>query len=124
MSAKAGRDMTISIGGAVIAGCRTKSVSISRTPIDVTDDDDNGVRKLLAEAGQVDIDISVDGITKSNVLRNAAKAPDSALSAVIVTFGGAGTMTGNCFITSYEESGSYQDAVTFSASLSFAGAVT
>ena len=122
--ANIGRKMTVSIGGSVIAGCRTKSVSISKTPIDVTDDDDDGVRKLLAEAGQVDVSISVDGITKSTVLRDAAKAPEGALSAVVVTFGDAGTFTGNCFVSSYEESGSYNDAVTFSATLEFAGAIT
>jgi len=44
-----GRDLLLSSAQSDIAGVRTKSISINRTPIDVTNDDDAGVRKLLTE---------------------------------------------------------------------------
>jgi predicted secreted protein len=123
MAAVAGREFTIAVGATTVAGCRTKSLSINKTPIDVTNDDDSGFRTLLAEAGQLDIDLSMDGIAKSDALRLLAIDPDAAFSSMTVTFGDGDTLTGSAFISSYEESGTYNDAVTFSASMLFSGTV-
>jgi len=118
-----GRDLTISSAGVTIAGVRTKGISVNRTPIDVTNEDDDGVRKLLVEAGEVTVDISMDGVTKNSTLRSAALDPTNALEALTITFPDASTITGSFFITSYEETGTYNDAITFSASLQSAGAL-
>lgn len=124
MAATAGREFTIAVGATTVAGCRTKSISINKTPIDVTNDDDAGFRTLLAEAGQMDIDMSLDGIAKSDALRLLAIDPDAAFSSMTVTFGDGDTLVGSAFISSYEESGTYNDAVTFSASMLFSGTLT
>lgn len=71
MSAGAGMDIRIWRRGNVIAGVTTKSFSINNEPIDVTTDDDRGVRATLADytgdgilAANRTLDLSVSGIAK------------------------------------------------------------
>ena len=119
-----GRELVIKKATVPLAGIRTKSISINRTPIDVTNDDDDGVRKLLLDAGEVTVDLSFDGVTKNSTLRSASLDPTSVLEALVIEFPAGASITGNFFVTSYEETGTYNDAVTFSASLQSAGALT
>lgn len=130
---KVGRELLIKKGAAVIAGVRTKSFSFAGEPIDITTDDDTGFRTLMAESGQEAIDISVEGLTKDTVLRAAALTGSAGLMLTDVTieFPKTGTqaisgdtISGNFFLASLEESGTYNDAMTFSASLQSSGAWT
>lgn len=131
-AAKVGREFLIKKNNVVIAGVRTKSFSFAGEPIDVTTDDDTGFRTLLAESGQEALDISVEGLTKDVVLRGAALGSGSLmLTDVTLEFPKTGTqavsgdtISGNFFLTSLEESGTYNDAMTFSASLQSSGAWT
>lgn len=122
--ASVGRNFKVSWGGVTIAGCQSKSMTINRNAIDITNDDDAGVRALLAAPGQIDIDVSVDGVVKGTVLRSAALNPATPLTAVVLTFPSAPNITGTCFLSNYSESGSHNDAIKFSATLMFSGAVT
>jgi TP901-1 family phage major tail protein len=131
-AAKIGRELLIKKAGTVLAGVRTKSFSFAGEPVDVTTDDDTGFRTLLAESGQEAIDISVEGLTKDLVLRQAALGSGSLmLTDVTLEFPKTGTqavsgdtISGNFFLSSLEESGTYNDAMTFSASLQSSGAWT
>lgn len=122
MAANVGRNLKLKTGSTVIAGVRTKGVSINGEPIDVTTDDDAGYRTLLAEAGQMALDISVDGITKDNELR-AAMASDTTLTltGASLEYPNGDTITGTFLLVSLEETGAYNDAVTFTASLQSSG---
>lgn len=131
-AAKIGREFLIKKNGVTLAGVRTKSFSFAGEPIDVTTDDDTGFRTLLAESGQEAIDISVEGLTKDVVIRGAALGSGSLmLTDITLVFPKTGTqatsgdeISGNFFLTSLEESGTYNDAMTFSASLQSSGAWT
>lgn len=116
--AEIGRDFLIRKNSVTIAAVRTKSLSWGGEPIDITTDDDAGIRNLLDDLGQQQIDISVEGLTGSQVLRDIALTPATAkkLTDISLAFPNGDTITGDFVLTSYEESGTYNDAVTFSAS--------
>lgn len=128
MSGYAGRNLTLKdAAGVVIAGIRTKGVSINNEPIDVTTDDDGGVRRLLEtvaggtlEVANKMIDISFDGITKVGmlaVLRQKAADGTALVEVYTITYPDGATLVGKFAFISFEETGAYQDAVTFTGEL-------
>lgn len=125
MPANIGRNLKIRRGATVIAGIRTKGVSMAGDPVDITSDDDSGFRTLLAEEGQRSIDLSIEGVTKDNGLRSAMlSGSDLLLTDVDIEWPNGDTLTGNFFLSSLEENGTYNDAVTFSGSLQSSGTYT
>lgn len=125
MAANVGRNLLLKTGSTVLAGLRTKGISINGEPIDITTDDDGGYRTLLDEAGQKALDISIDGITKDNDLRQAmATGMTLTLAGVSLEYPNGDTLTGTFMLVSLEESAAYNDAVTFTGSLQSSGAWT
>lgn len=125
MAASKGRDLLVKKGATVLAGIRTKGVSINGEPIDVTSDDDDGYRTLLADAGTYSIDLSIEGITKDDTLLTIIAAGGSLmLTDITVDYPNGKTLAGNFFLTSLEETGTYNEAVTFSGSLQSSGTWT
>lgn len=127
MPAIAGRNIVVKRNGVVVAGVRVKGISIAGSPIDVTTDDDDGVRKLLDAAGQVDISINVSGILVNDTLRDEALAADDRVAPMVFEFGGGSPSdgyTGDFFMEGYSEGGEHQGAGTFEATFQSAGAVT
>lgn len=125
MTAKSGRGLKIKKGVTVIAGVRTKTVTMNGSPVDVTTDDENGYRTYLAEAGEIGIDWTVEGMTKDSVLRAAALTNTTLeLTDITIEYPNGDTLSGNVFMSSFEESGTYNDAVTFSATLQSSGEMT
>ena len=125
MAASAGRELLIKKGVSVIAGVRTKTVTINGEPIDITSDDDSGFRTLLASAGTRSIDLSVEGVTKDATLRAiVAGVSSQLLTDISVEYPNGDTIDGDFYLVNIEESGEYQDAVTFSASLQSSGPFT
>lgn len=134
MSEQVGRAMTIAIGTdgseVEITGVRTKGFTINNEPVDVTNDDDAGWRDLLAVPGQKSVDISVEGVVVDDDVRALAAAAANLHTNVLLTFP---TLTGEAtpasleftgFIASYAETGTYNDAITFTLEIQSAGAVT
>lgn len=122
MAASIGRNLKVKRGSTVIAGVRTKSGSFAGEPVDVTTDDENGFRTTLEEAGTYSFDLSVEGITKDNDIRSAALgATNLMLTDVNLEWPNGDTLTGNFFLASLEESGEYNGALTFTASLQSSG---
>ena len=122
----AGRALLLTWSGSAIGGAREKSITIGGEPIDVTDDGSSGWRKLLNDDGMRTVDISLSGVTKSNVLKAAKFAGGtSTVAAIVVTYPtGGGSFTGDFKLVSYTETGTYNDAVTFDAEFQSTGAVT
>ena len=123
-----GRDMLLKRGASpvLIAGVRTKSISINGEPIDVSNDDDAAVRTLMAEPGQVTVEISVSGIAKDDTLLTESLSKTDRVDNTVFEWPGStanGTLTGDFFLASYSESGEYMGAVTFDATLQSAGDV-
>ena len=125
MAASSGRELLIKKGVSVIAGVRTKTVTINGEPIDVTTDDDSGFRTLLADPATRMIDLSVEGITKDDTLRAiVAGAGPQLLTDITIEYPDGAVIAGDFYLVSVEESGEYQDAVTFTATLQSSGAFT
>ena len=125
MPANVGRNLKIKRGGTVIAAVRNKTISVAGEPIDITSDDDDGYRTLLSVAGQRSIDMSVEGVTKDSILRTAMLSGTSLmLTDITVEWPNGDGLSGDFFLNSLEESGAYNDAVTFSGSLQSSGEYT
>lgn len=125
MAAAKGRELLIKKGSTVLAGVRTKGVSINGEPIDITSDDDDGYRTLLSDAGTYSVDLSVEGITKDDTLRTVILAGGSLmLTDITIDYPNGKTLSGNFFLNSLEETGTYNEAVTFSGSLQSSGTFT
>lgn len=124
MAANSGRELTIERDTTVIAGVRSKGFNVNRNPVDITNDDDDGYRALLAAPGEIQIDLSVDGVTKDDTLRDAAMSTGAVFEDLTVTWPDGYSVTGDWFLATFEETGEYNGAITFSASFQFSGVPT
>lgn len=122
MAAAAGRSIALEWDETPIAGVREKSIALNGEPIDVTSDDDNGWRHVLEDLSQVQVDITVTGVTKDDTLRAAWFG--TRVGDLKVTFPDGGTIEGEFVLGPYTESGSYNDAHVFEATFSSNGVVT
>lgn len=126
MAKTIGRNFLIRKNSVAIASVRTKSFSWGGEAVDVTTDDQDGVRALLSDFGQEQLDISCEGLSDTQTLRDIALtiATTKMLTDITLLFDNGDSISGNFLLTSYEESGTYNDAVTFSASLQSSGSWT
>ena len=115
--------------GTRIASVRTKSFTVDSSAIDVTTDDDAGIRALLEEPGQHMIDMSVEGLLADDSL--LAQIVDGTLFIQNLTIKfpftfstTQATIVGDFRLNNFELSGEYQDAITFSATLQSTGTFT
>lgn len=125
MPKSSGRELVIKKGSVVIAAIRNKTFSWNGEPIDVTSDDDDGFRTLLASAiGQEQIDISGDGVTDADVLKDIALEPATTKMLTDITIAwvdSTAIIAGDFQLISYEETGPYQDARTFNFAMQSSG---
>ena len=100
-----------------------KSMTVGIDNVDVTTDDDSGFRTQLAEAGQVNLDISFDGIETDGVVRDLVLVGGTSqqYTDLTLTWPNGDVLSGTFNLGGYEESGTYNDAVTFSSSLQSSG---
>jgi len=122
MVASVGRRMELSWGGVAIPGVREKGMAVAGEPIDVTSDEDDGWRILLSEAGQNQVDLSLSGVTKNDRLKRDF-FDGTRTKAAVITFPDGATLSGQFFLASYTDTGPYNDAMTFEASLQSTGEV-
>lgn len=124
MVAFAGRDIVLTWDGAEIPGVREKGFALGGDPINITDDDSNGRRELLADTPSVDeVNISISGVTKSRKLMQDWFARTRTKTAT-VTYPNGDILTGTFMLVSYTDTGPYEDATTFEAELQSSGEVT
>ncbi len=123
-----GRSLTFEYPtGTVIASVRTKSFTVDSSAIDVTTDDESGIRTLLEASGQQQIDMSVEGLLKDDVLLEQIIDGTLFIQELTITFPftfatTAATLVGSFRFNNFEVSGEYQDAITFSATMQSSGA--
>jgi len=110
--------------GTLIAGVRTKSVTINNEPIDITTDDSAGFRELLDVSGERHLDISVEGLTQDNTLLGIAVAGSALIDEFSIVFPGTPNVVvrGDFRINNFKLGAEYADAVTFTAELQSTGA--
>lgn len=110
--------------GTVVAAVRTKSITINREPIDVTNDDSDAWRTLLATIGSRSVDISVEGVVELTDDTFIVDAMAETLDLYTVAWTDGRTIAATFQLGSYEESGSNDGELTYSASLASSGVVT
>lgn len=126
MAAQRGRSFLLRRSGANLAGVRTKAISINGSPIDVTNDDDAGIRKLMDQPGEVTVSITVSGVLMNDTLAQEAMSTSDRVAATQFLRPGSpdNGFSGDFFLASYSENAEYKEAVTFEATFESAGAVT
>lgn len=112
------------VGEAPVANMRTKSISINRELVDVTDDDSSGWAAHLAEAGQMDVTISVEGVISDRAFLGTVLDPTLGNETYTLVYPDGGQISGSFGVTSFSNENSYNEASTYSFELRANGAVT
>ena len=118
-----GRKIILEWDGDEILGVREKSLSLNGEPVNVTSDEDNGWQTLLDEAGENNIEVSISGVTKSGRLRSDWLL-QTRTKPLTITYPNGDVISGSFFLATYSETGPYNDATTFEATLQSAAAPT
>lgn len=122
--ADSGRDLLILKNAVAIAGAQEGGISIDNSPVDITSKDSSGFRTMADFAGTRALDISISGIWADKTLRDAALGATLLLTDITIEFADGGEIDGDFYLATYEETGTHNEAVTFSASLQSSGAWT
>jgi len=121
MAKSAGRDFVVKKNTTAIASVRTKSVTWNGTPIDCTNDDDDGATTYLSDVfANTSLEISVEGLTDDDVLSDlafSATDSDKFMSDITLERANGDAISGDFILTNYVENGQYQEATTFTATL-------
>jgi TP901-1 family phage major tail protein len=125
MAGANGRALTIKWDGTTLVGVRTRGYTVTNDYVDVTTDDDNGWRTLLANPGLRSMEATVSGISSDQILIAeimGASITGETLTVELPTT--TGTLAGTFLCSSFEQSGEHDGAVEFSATFMSSGAVT
>lgn len=120
----AGRKVTLTIGGVGSIPIQTKGLSVNNEMIDVTSDTSSGWATALAEPGQKSIELSFSGIVEDLDLLMSAISNTSQIYACVITYPEGSTVTGDFGFGSFSDTGEYNGAYTFEATMASSGAVT
>lgn len=123
MAGHLGREVEFEWNSAIIAGVREKGIALNGEAINVSSDEDNGWRTVLAEAGENQVDVSLSGVTKDVRLKTDWFAGTRTRTATI-TWPNGDVLSGTFFLAALNLTGPYNDAETFEATLQSTGAVT
>ena len=127
MVAQVGRKVTFTPGqgGAAVIGARTKSITLNNESIDITTDDDTGFRTLLGEDPAMrSLDLSIEGVLKDAALIELAMSGSMLIAGYTLNIPGIGEFAGDFYFGSVEIGASYNEAVTFSATVQSSGSFT
>ena len=117
MANSAGRAYVVKKNGTKIASVRSKSVTFNGNLIETTNDDDDGVTTYLADTfASTTLEISVEGLTDGDVLSDIAFSTtdaDKHLSDVTLERPNGDAIGGTFILNNYQETGTHQDATTF-----------
>jgi TP901-1 family phage major tail protein len=126
MAGHNGRKLVIEWDTVDLAGVRTKTYSVTNDYVDVTNDDDDGWRTLLADPGLRSVEVTVGGVTVDQILLAEimkANISGEPLDVELPTATGA-QLSGTFVVSAYEGTGEHDGAVEFSATFMSSGAVT
>src|SRR6056297_885371 len=124
MAKHLGRNVILNRDGTPVANMRTKSVTINRELVDVTDDDSSGWAQHLEEAGQMDVTISVEGVISDKTFMGDILDPTYGDEAYTLVYPDTGELAGTFGVTSFSTENAYNEASTYSFELRGNGAVT
>lgn len=122
MAAVAGRDVKLFKDSVLFVAGRTKSFTFNREAIDITTDDDNGFRTLLAKPGVKSLDIEVQGVLKNaDFLELVNEDDEASVNTIEIEFPGIGTVSGDFYTATVGASANHDDAVEQTISLQSTG---
>ena len=122
MAGANGRALQIKWDSVTLVGVRTKGWTATADLVDVTTDDDNGWRTLLATPGLKSVEVTVGGISSDQVLINEFfNGTGETLTGELPTT--TGTISGTFYLSSFEQTGEHDGAVEFSAPFMSSGVV-
>lgn len=132
MAKAAGRKAVVSKNATPIGGVRVSNVKMDATPIDVTDSNSAGIQELLGGTDWATrmLSFDVEGVYKDPVLRDIAMDATASLLLTDMTFQFSDGLTtgdvisGDFFMSNYEEGNPHDDATTFKCSFTSSGAWT
>lgn len=125
MAGANGRALTIRWDSVTLVGVRTKGYTVTNDYVDVTTDDDNGWRTLLATPGLRSVEATVGGISSDQVLlAEVMKANITGEPLTIELPTTTGTLAGTFLCSSFEQTGEHDGSVEFSATFMSNGVVT
>ena len=121
-----GRALRVVLDGNVIAAVQSKTGTLTRTPVDVTNDDSDSFQRFLPTPGRRGVDMSVSGVaTVDNYQNFLADWAGNTLKDVELhnPDGSIITAEDGFFLGNLEFTGEHEGAVTFTASLQSSGPV-
>ena len=122
MAGANGRALQIKWDSVTLVGVRTKGWTATADLVDVTTDDDNGWRTLLATPGLRSVEVTVGGVSSDQVLINEFfNGTGETLTGELPTT--TGTISGTFYLSSFEQTGEHDGAVEFSATFMSSGVV-
>lgn len=133
MAAEKGRVFVLKIGDGAssetftdLAGARSTSLTINGEMVDITNKGSAGYRELLEDGGVSSMSISQSGVFFDSadevLLQTAAK--DMTLNNYELLYESGDKWSGAFQVTSYENGGEHNDAVTYSCTLESSGVFT
>lgn len=128
MAATIGRKVKLYVGTASplgsVGGVQEKNLTLNSEPIDITSDDDNGWRAVLAEPGQHEVGIKLSGVVKDDTLLVRWFNLTNKLAMCRLVYPNGAEIEGSFYMSSYNRNNSYKEAVTFDCDLISNGVIT
>jgi len=122
MATTPGYQVELRKNGVLIAGVRTKNLTVGNEAIDITTDDDSGFRTLMELSGQRQIDMSVEGLLKDSTLLQSMIDGTLLIEAYTLKFIDYSVeITGNFRMNNIQTGANYKEAGTFSAEIQSTG---
>jgi len=133
MTAQRGKDMLVKIGDggspetySIVAGLRTRTISLNAREVDATHAESNGWRELLGAAGVRQCSVSGAGVFLDDAAADAVRAAFFAgeIRNFRLVIPGMGEFSGPFLIANLDYAGEHDGEATFALALASAGAIS
>lgn len=126
-----GRDFLLKVGtwaaGTTVADCKTHSLKIANTQVDITNKSSSGFVTYLENAGTKALSITFGGLVSNDAGFETFQGYANSNTINAMSVGGLGdgdSVDGSFCITSFQLDGNYNDAQAFTATIESSGAWT
>lgn len=100
-----------------IAAVQGRTINRTKEPVNVSNDDSDGWRKLLAKPGTRAIDLSIEGVATENNFALVTKWYADTFAEITLEDADGNTETGSFFLGNLQHSGAHDGHVAFTAEL-------
>jgi TP901-1 family phage major tail protein len=122
-----GRELTIDWSATTLVGVQSRGISNTNALVDVTTDDDNGWRTLLATPGLKSVDVTVSGVASDEVLLaefyNASVTGETLQVSLPSSLATPGNVSGTFMLASFNQEANHDGSYNFEAQFQSSGVV-